>query len=391
MSRDLPPGWPVFGEDEIEAAAGVLRSGRVNYWTGEEARAFEREFAAFLGAQHAVALTNGTAALEAALHALDIGAGDEVIVPSRSFVATASTVAMRGAVPVFIDVDRDSQNIDPAAITAAVGDRTRAVIAVHLAGWPCDMDAILAIARQRRLKVIEDCAQAHGASWRGRMVGAFGDVGAFSFCQDKIMTTAGEGGMVVTRDPGLWRRVWEYKDHGKNWDKMQDDGDGAAFRWVHDSLGTNLRMTEVQAAVGRMQLCKLPGWLERRRANAEIMVRRLSVLPALRVPVPPAHCRHAWYRFYCFVRPERLKPGWSRDRIVTAVRERGFHCQAGSCSEIYLEKPFQDRGLVPARRLPVARELGETSLMFQVHPVLGAADMEQLADTVAAVIGEAAA
>ena len=192
--------WPSFAEDEVEAAAAVLRSGNVNYWTGEEGHQFEAELAAFTGCKHAIALANGTVALELALYALGIGPGDEVVTTSRTFIASASCAVMRGALPVMADVDRDSQNITADTIRAALTPRTEAIIAVHLAGWPCDMDPIMELATSTGLKVIEDCAQAHGASYKGRPVGSMGDVAAFSFCQDKIMTTGGEGGMLTTND-----------------------------------------------------------------------------------------------------------------------------------------------------------------------------------------------
>jgi dTDP-4-amino-4,6-dideoxygalactose transaminase len=368
--------WPHFDDEQIAAAAAVLRSGKVNYWTGGEGRAFEQEFARACGAEFGIALANGTVALDLALHVLDIGPGDEVVVTPRSFIASASTVALCGARPVFADVDPDSQNVTPATVRAALSSRTRAIIAVHLAGWPCDMDGLLALAREHDLKLIEDCAQALGATWDGRQVGSFGHVAAFSFCQDKIITTAGEGGFLTTSDEALWRAAWSFKDHGKSYDAMHHRQHPPGFRWVHESLGTNWRMTEVQAAIGRCQLRRLPEWLSLRRRNAASIAGRLRALPLLRVPEPPPHVGHAWYKFYAFVRPERLARGWTRDRIMAAIVARGIPCLVGSCSEIYLERAFTDRASGPARRLPVARELGGTSLMFLIHPTLTPADME---------------
>jgi dTDP-4-amino-4,6-dideoxygalactose transaminase len=368
--------WPHFDDEQIAAAAAVLRSGKVNYWTGGEGRAFEQEFARACGAEFGIALANGTVALDLALHVLDIGPGDEVVVTPRSFIASASTVALCGARPVFADVDPDSQNVTPATVRAALSSRTRAIIAVHLAGWPCDMDGLLALAREHDLKLIEDCAQALGATWDGRQVGSFGHVAAFSFCQDKIITTAGEGGFLTTSDEALWRAAWSFKDHGKSYDAMHHRQHPPGFRWVHESLGTNWRMTEVQAAIGRCQLRRLPEWLSLRRRNAASLAGRLRALPLLRVPEPPPHVGHAWYKFYAFVRPERLARGWTRDRIMAAIVARGIPCLVGSCSEIYLERAFTDRASGPARRLPVARELGATSLMFLIHPTLTPADME---------------
>jgi dTDP-4-amino-4,6-dideoxygalactose transaminase len=369
--------WPHFDEEQIAAAAAVLRSGKVNYWTGEEGRAFEQEFARACGAAFGIALANGTVALDLALHVLGIGPGDEVVVTPRSFVASASAVALCGARPVFADVDPDSGNITPATVRAVLSARTKAIIAVHLAGWPCAMDGLQALAREHDLKLIEDCAQAHGATYGGRPVGSFGDVAAFSFCQDKIMTTAGEGGLLATADEDLWRAAWSYKDHGKSYDAMHRRQHPPGFRWVHESLGTNWRMTEVQAAIGRLQLRRLPEWLGLRRRNAAILAERLRLLPLLRVPEPPPHVDHAWYKFYVFVRPDRLAPGWTRDRVMTAIVARGIPCLVGSCSEIYRERAFAERGLAPARPLAVAQELGVTSLMFLVHPTLTPEDMDE--------------
>jgi len=298
--------WPFYAPDEIAAVSQVLASGRVNYWTGDEARAFERDYAGHTGCRYAIALANGTAALELALYALGIGAGDEVVVPSRTFIACASCAVMRGCIPVCTEVDPESQNLTAETIRAVLTPRTRAIIAVHLAGWPCDMDSIMALARERNLKVIEDCAQAHGATYGGRPVGSIGNVGAFSFCQDKIITTGGEGGMLVTNDATVWAKAWSYKDHGKSYDAIYNrpaPGPGL-FNWIHESFGTNWRMTEMQAAIGRTQLRKLGGWCEARRRNAAVLTQALSRAPALRLTIPRDGIGHAYYKYYAFVRSE---------------------------------------------------------------------------------------
>jgi len=385
----LPP-WPVFEEDEIEATADVLRSGRVNYWTGVQGRRFEEEFAECVGCRYAVAVANGTVALELALHALGIGPGDEVVVTSRSFVASASCCLICGAVPVFADVDPVSQNVTAESIQAVLTPRTKAIIPVHLAGWPCEMDSILELARRRGLKVIEDCAQAHGATYRGRPAGSFGDAAAFSFCQDKILTTGGEGGMLTTNGRAIWERAWSFKDHGKSWDAVHRQDPSGVFKWVHESPGTNWRMTEMQAAIGRAALPKLGHWIALRRRNAGILHDRLARLPALRTAIPPDYVGHGYYRYYAFVRPECLRSGWSRDRIVQAVRAEGIPCGSGACPEIYREQAFQGRKLRPAARHPVARQLGETSLMLPVHPTLGRRDMVDVCGAVEKVLGVAA-
>jgi dTDP-4-amino-4,6-dideoxygalactose transaminase len=381
--------WPQFEPDEIEAVQQVLQSGRINYWNGQEGREFEREFAAYHGAPYGIALANGTLALELALHALGVGPGDDVVVTPRTFLASASCIVMRGARPVFADVDAESGNITPETVRAVLTPDTRAIIAVHLAGWPCDMDGLRALADEHGLFLIEDCAQAHGATWRGRPVGSQGHAAAFSFCTDKIMSTGGEGGMLLLHDEEVWRRAWSFKDHGKSWDAVYNTEHPPGFRWLHESFGTNWRLTEMQSAIGRVQLRKLPRWLAQRRANAGVLMERLSGLPGLRVPVPPEHAGHAFYKFYAFVRPDRLRAGWDRDAIVDALQARGVPCLHGGCSEVYLEKAFDGTGYRPAERLPVARELGETSLMFLVDHTMGEADMHRAADEVEAVMREA--
>ncbi|MHB8842783.1 MAG: DegT/DnrJ/EryC1/StrS family aminotransferase [Candidatus Aquicultor sp.] len=368
--------WPYFEADEINAVVAVLKSGKVNYWTGDEGRLFEKEFAAFAGCNHVVALTNGTVALELALFALGIGPGDEVIVTSRTFIASASCVVVRGATPIMADIDSVSQNITVETIKAAITSKTKAIIAVHLAGWPCDMDPILKLAKKHGLKVIEDCAQAHGATYKGRPVGSVGDVGAFSFCQDKIMTTGGEGGMLTTNDEEVWRKAWEYKDHGKSYDAVYNRRHSPGFRWLHESFGTNLRLTDMQSTLGRAALAKLPAWVATRRRHAVILNERLSQLEALRTTIPPEGFYHSYYKYYVFVRPEALKEGWDRDKIMMAINAEGIPCSTGSCSEIYLEKAFDAKELRPTERLRTARELGETSLMFLVHPTLSDTDIE---------------
>ena len=383
--------WPVFADDERAAAMRVLESGRVNYWTGTEGRAFETDFAAYTGAAHAVALANGTVALELALHALGVGPGDEVIVPARTFVGTATAVVARGARPVVADVDATSGNLSADTITAALTEHTRCVIPVHIGGWPCDMDTIMALADARGILVVEDCAQAHGARWNGRAVGTFGHIGAFSFCQDKIMTTAGEGGMLITNDDELYLRAWEYKDHGRSAAAMERAAaaGGREFKYIVGSFGTNWRMTEVQAAIGRVQLTKLDEWVETRRANAEALERELACTPGLRIPAVPEGAYHSYYKYYAYIDPALLRQGWTRTRILDEVTSRGVPCMQGTCCEIYREKAFVDAGLSPSERLPAAAALGDTALMLLVDPTLGTDDMKRTADVLREVMMEA--
>ncbi|WP_010483312.1 DegT/DnrJ/EryC1/StrS family aminotransferase [Pseudomonas sp. S9] len=381
--------WPSFTLEEADAVRDVILSNKVNYWTGQECRAFEKEFAVWAKTDYAIALANGTVALDLALNALGIGQGDEVIVTSRTFLASVSSIVNAGATPVFADVDRDSQNITAATIAEALTDKTKAIICVHLAGWPCDMDPIMELARLHDLKVIEDCAQAHGASYKGRPVGSIGDIGAWSFCQDKIMTTGGEGGMVTTNSRELWSKMWSFKDHGKSWESVYERKHAPGFRWVHDSFGTNWRMMEVQGVIGRIQLSRMPDWQSKRLANAMRIWDTARSLPGLRVPEVPQHSVHAAYKCYVFVKPDELADGWSRDKVLAEISKQGVPCFSGSCSEVYLEKAFDGTTFRPAQRLAGAFDLGETSIMFMVHPTLTEAEVEKTCDVLSSVMKHA--
>jgi len=374
--------WPSFSEEEANAVKNVLLSNKVNYWTGTQCREFEKEFATFADAKYAVALANGTVALDLALKSLDIGSGDEVVVTSRTFLASVSSIVNAGAAPVFADVDSDTQNITVQTISEVLTQKTKAIILVHLAGWPCDMEGIGALAKDHNLFVIEDCAQAHGAKYKGRSVGSIGDVGCWSFCQDKIMSTGGEGGMVTTNDQDLWSKMWSYKDHGKSWEAIYEKEHPPGFRWLHESFGTNWRLTEMQAVIGRIQLKRMGDWIDKRQAHGELIDSACANFESLRVPIVPAYIEHARYKHYIFVRPELLKNEWSRDRIVQEINLLGVPCYQGSCSEVYLEKAFDNTEFRPEKRLPVARKLGETSLMFLVHPTLTESEIEKTCEAI---------
>ena len=380
----IQSAWPKFEADEREAALKVLTSGKVNALVhGGECDAFAAEFAEFLGVQHAICMANGTVTLEIALRALGIGAGDEVIVPARSFFATASCVAAVGAMPVFADVLTPSQNIDPASVERMITSRTKAVICVHLAGWPCDMYALADLCDRHELFLIEDCAQAHGAEIDGRKVGTFGDAASFSFCTDKIMSTGGEGGLLVMGDHTAHERAWSLKDHGKNPHKLSD-GQGAPgqFRYVHDSLGTNARMTEMQAAIGRVQLRKLPDWLAVRSANAGYLSNALANHPLVEVPEPPAGVTHAWYKYYLMIRPEVPDPVARRGHIIADLMASGIPCGSGSCPDMSHELALKPFGCPRDGELASAHALGERTLALQVDHTLDQNDMKSIADAV---------
>ena len=382
--------WPYFAQDEIDSVVKVLQSGKVNKWTGNETQLFEEEFAKHCGMEQCIALANGTLALELALKAYGIGEGDDVIVTPRTFIASASCAVLQGCRPIFADVDRDSQNITAETIEAVLTPNTKAIIAVHLAGWPCDMDPILALAKKHDIIVIEDCAQAHGAMYKGKPVGSMGHASAYSFCQDKIMTLGGEGGALLLNDRDAWAKAWAFKDHGKSYDTVFHKDHPPGFRWLHESFGTNWRITEMQSVIGRRQLEKLPSWIETRRKHAHVLHESFSNLPGLRVTTPPDDIHHSYYKYYTFVRPEALREGWDRDRIMNAVSAQGIPCYSGSCSEIYLEKAF-DEQFRPKERLPIAKELGETSLMFLVPPTLSDEAIIATKQAVESVMKEATA
>ena len=379
----------------------VVKSNKVNYWTGTETRAFEKEFADWCGTTHAVALANGTLALDVALKALGIGPGDEVVVTPRTFIASISCVVNAGAAPVFADVEADSGNISARTIGAVLTPRTKAVICVHLAGWPCDMDPIMELAAKHDLKVIEDCAQAHGAIYKGRSVGSIGHVGAWSFCQDKIMSTGGEGGMATTNEEALWRAMWSFKDHGKSYEAVYEREHPPGFRWLHENFGTNWRMLEIQAVIGRIQLQRMPAWAAARKRNAEAVWAACREFPAIRVPQikcsscpgncnsAGASCEHAHYKCYVYLREERLATGWTRDRIIESINTQGVPCYQGSCSEVYLEKAFEGTEWRPQERLPVTKVLGETSLMFLVHPTLTESEIVKTCEVIKTVMTDA--
>lgn len=369
--------WPSYSEEEAKLIQAILLSNKVNYWTGSECKLFEQEFASWVGVNYAISLTNGTVALEIALKAINLNPEDEVIVTCRTFLASASAIVTTGGIPVFADVDENSQNITADSIRKHVTPRTKAIICVHLAGWPCDMDPIMDIAKEHNIYVIEDCAQAHGAKYKGKSVGSIGHIGTWSFCQDKIMTTGGEGGMITTNDSKLWSTMWALKDHGKSYNAIYKERYKPGFRWIHNSFGSNGRMTEMQAGIGRYQLKQMPAWHTKRLQNAKKIWQTASNLRGLRVPIIPEDITHAAYKCYIFVKPEELALNWNRDRIVSSINEQNVPCYQGTCPEVYLEKAFDDTAWRPKDRLKIAANLGQTSMMFLVHPTLSTKEIEK--------------
>ncbi len=377
--------WPFYDDDEVDIAARVLRSGRVNYWTGEEGRKFEAEYAAHCGVSHGLVVANGTAALELALYGLGIGAGDEVVVPARTFIATAAAVALCGARPIVADIDPLSQNMTAETVAKVLTSRTKAIIPVHLAGWPADMPSLMTLAGQHNLTVVEDCAQAHGAMIDGKPVGSFGHIGCFSFCQDKIISTGGEGGMVVTNDTAAYQRMWSRRDHGKDFEGSHTPDSATGFKWLAASFGTNWRLTESQSAIGRLQLRKLPHWTAMRRANAAVLNEALASLGAVSIPTPPTPYSHAYYKYGGLINTDALKDDWSRDRICTELNRRGVPARVGACPDISRESAFKgEHGAQPAH--PNADSIADRTFILPVHPTLSASNITFIAETTRDVI-----
>jgi len=385
MNNKLNP-WPSYTQEEIQTVSQVLSSGQVNYWTGDQCQKFEKEFATWCGSKYAIATSNGTTALDLALKALAIRQGDEVIVTPRSFIASVSCVVNAGATPIFADVDLNSGDITAQTISEQISDKTKAIICVHLAGYPCEMEAIMCLAKKHNIFVIEDCAQAHGAKYQEQRVGSIADIGCFSFCQDKIMSTGGEGGMVVTNQEAFWKIMWAFKDHGKGYSAVFETDHPPGFRWLHESFGSNFRMTEMQAAIGRIQLARMDDWHAKRNHNAKIIMATLAKFPQLiSLPKIDKQVEHAWYKLNVYVQKMGLANNWSRDRIIEQINQLGVPCYSGSCSEIYLEKAFDQR-FRPKERLENARLLGETTLTFLVHPTLSSEDLEKTCSVIQTVL-----
>tara|TARA_B100001989_G_scaffold234276_1_gene194736 strand:- start:1932 stop:3113 length:1182 start_codon:yes stop_codon:yes gene_type:complete len=382
--------WPYFSREEINNVGFILDSGKVNYWTGNETKKFEKEFTKFSNTSYSIALANGSLALHAAYLSVGLSKGSEFITSPRTFIATTSTGVLLGGIPKFADVDLKSGCITAETIEPLINSKTKAISVVHFGGWPADMESICRLASSYNIPVIEDCAQAHGASIKingeFKSVGSFGDVAAWSFCQDKIISTGGEGGMISTNKKIIHDQIWSYKDHGKSLEKVNKKDHPVGFRWLHDDFGTNFRITEIQSAIGLYQLGKIKEWNQIRTKNAEILANKLKKLSIVRISLPPENLRHAWYKFYCYLNDEALSDGWTRDRIINEINDQGFPAFHGGCSEIYLEESFKKYGFFPEKRLKNARKLGETSLMFLVHPTITKEQMENYSNLIKEVL-----
>ena len=392
------PRWPVFWDDEKQAVQAVLDSGHVNYWTGELGRRFQAEFAARMGVNDAIAVNSGTSALHVAMAAAGVGPGDEVIVPARSFIATASAVTNQFAVPVFADIDPDTHTISVDSVAERITSRTAAVIPVHLAGLPADMDALLGLARERGLAIVEDCAQAHGATYRGKNVGSLGTVNAWSFCQDKIFTTGGEGGMVGTNDAAAAEVARSFRDHGfHEAERRSALARGALNQYTHHRVGYNYRMTEMQSAIGLKALARLDWHLQRRRENAHYLTAGLRDLDEVLSPAPEnPESEHAFYCYYVTLNLTQLT--CSRDEFVRAVQAEGVRAARGTSAELYREPVYQGRvgygnthhpfDSVDYAQVdcPNAKDIGQRSFRLEVFPTLQEEDLDDVLDAIRKVV-----
>jgi dTDP-4-amino-4,6-dideoxygalactose transaminase len=370
----------MYSKSQIQSVTSILKKNKTNYWTGDHGRLFVREFSKYHSVKYSVCVSNGSVALEIALRALALKAGSSVLVTPRSFVISASCVLNMGLKPIFADVDLNG-NVNIEGIKKAYKPGVKAIIVVHLNGLSCDLDPIVKFAKEKKLYLIEDCSQAHGAIYKGKKVGTFGDIAIWSFCQDKIISTGGEGGMISTNSKKLWLTCWSIKDHGKNYNSVFYKKHKTGFRWLHDNLGSNYRMTEMQAAIGRIQLKSLDNQLKIRNAIANIYLSELKDYyqkyhllqkPDFKCQTCPfkqnekkcKKCLHAFYRLNLFINKNKIK----QIKLIEQFNKNKINCSVGSCPEIYREKIFKKLKFYPKKRLSNAKLLGETSLMFPIDP-----------------------
>ncbi len=356
--------WPIMNDKMINSVSEILKSGKLNQWNNNAVKEFEQKFANHMNCNYAIAVFNGTVALELCIKTLGLKEADEVIVTPRTFIASASCCAWYGIKPVFVDVDRNSQNITLETIKSGITEKTKAIILVHLAGWPCDLEEICNYCREKGIYVIEDCAQAHGAKYKGKSVGSWGDINAWSFCQDKIITTGGEGGMVTTNCQHLYKLAWSLKDHGKGYDIVFNKKHDPGFRWLHENIGTNWRMLPIQAVIGIHALDELEGWINHRRKIANIYNENLKDIDGVRLTIPSENIYHSYYKYYFFIDHKKFK--MSRDDLIQKINDEDIFCQIGSCGEVYKENALTK--YAPKEDLLVTQELFETAILLKCDP-----------------------
>ncbi len=360
--------WPNFDKNLISKVNSIISSGKINYTEGSYGIKFEKEFSKFVGNKYSVAICNGTAALEVAIKSLRLPKNSEILVPARSFFSSASCIVNTGYVPVFVDVDLSTQNISIDDIKKKITKKTKAIICVHLAGLPCDMYGIKKIINKKKISIIEDCSQAHGASIDNKQVGSFGDISTWSFCNDKIISTLGEGGMISTNKKKLYLFCKRIINHGTN---LKDNKKTEKFIYNKDYFGTNLRITEIQSCAGLEQLKKLKK-IQKKRENIsksyhKILSRYKSYFNCY---YPSKKIKSAWYRLYFFLRTDLKKYQKLRFKIIQDLRKNNLKCFTGSCPEIYLEKAFKKLNNSKIIRLKNCKTLGETSIALEINHTL---------------------
>ncbi|MDA8840899.1 DegT/DnrJ/EryC1/StrS aminotransferase family protein [Gammaproteobacteria bacterium] len=376
---DKKYAWPSFSAGESKIVSDVLRSNKVNYLFGDNGAKFEKGFSDFSQTKYALAVANGTLALDLCLRSLHLKKGDEVLVTSRSYVASASSIALLGAVPVWCDVDLNSQNIDISEIEKNYSKKTRAILCVHFAGFPCDMDKITSFAKSKNIFVIEDCAQAHGARLNGRSVGSFGHISAWSFCNDKIMSLGGEGGMVTTNSKHFHQFISSFNNHGKNLKKYYSSKKHKNFPYIHDSLGSNYRLTEMQSALGIYQLSKMKSWHALRKRNAQVFIDSVADLKIAITPTISSSIQHAWYKLYITLDPKLFKKSISREFVIENLNQHLVPCSFGGSGEIYREKAFKNISYLKSGTLKNASFLEKNSIILQVHPTISINEIKRRA------------
>tara|TARA_X000000950_G_scaffold133427_1_gene166303 strand:+ start:7822 stop:9000 length:1179 start_codon:yes stop_codon:yes gene_type:complete len=370
----------MYNQKQINSVIKVLKNNKTNYWTGKECKNFEKEFSDYHKIKYSIAVSNGSVALEIGLKGLDLKKKDEVIVTPRSFIISASSVLNLGLKPVFADVD-DNGNLSIDGIKKVYNKNTKAIIIVHLNGLPCDLNPILTFVKNNKVYLIEDCSQAHGAIYNNKKVGSFGDISTWSFCQDKIISTGGEGGMISTNNKKLWLKLWSLKDHGKNYKSVFYKKHKTGFRWLHDNSGSNYRMTEMQATIGREQLKLLDKQIKKRNSIANLYLhefrdyyQKYNIFKKVdfkcKTCLPKnskkscTQCVHAFYRLNLFINKNKI----NQIKLIEELNKKKVDCGVGPCPEIYREKIFKKFKFYPKKRLINARLLGETSIMFPINP-----------------------
>lgn len=336
-------GWPQMCEEAVKAVEEVLRSGKVNYWTGPKGMEFEKKFAEWQGSKHAISVSSGTSALHTALTALGIGPGDEVIVPSYTFIASSFSIVQAGAVPRFADVNKEDHCISASSAEKLITDRTKAIMVVHLYGNVCDMDPIMALAKKHNLFVIEDNAEAFGGSYKGKKTGTIGHIAACSFCQNKTFTTGGEGGMVTTDNEDLSWKARSFRDHGYdvkerlNLLEMEQK-----LPYIHNQVGWNYRMTEMQSAIGLAELERMDSWnMPARKRNAHIIIDKLKDLPqVLYAPIDTAERENGWFVTAFTLDIENMK--CDIQQFVEAAGAEGAPCWKVFWPQCHTERAFQE-------------------------------------------------